>query len=211
MFLQRSISFKVIVQFAWKVQLYALGVSGAAYIAYHFYGLKSIAIPFLPVATIGTAVAFYVGFKNNSAYDRLWEGRRIWGSITNCSRMWAAMVVDVVASREEISMQAEEIKRNLLYRHLAWMNMLRLQLRRNPVFSETEYTSSTQLKIIKRTHGEHKYEHQVYEVFNKFLSEEDQKKQHTKAMWLLIFCNSKTQLSCNVKIGVGWMDMSTAT
>jgi len=71
MFLHRRISFKVILQFAWKVQLAAFSWSSAAFVAYHVFDVKAIAIPFLPVATIVTAVAFYVGFKNNSAYDRL--------------------------------------------------------------------------------------------------------------------------------------------
>jgi putative membrane protein len=33
-------------------------------------GYTEVAIPFLPLATIGTAVAFHIGFKNNQAYDR---------------------------------------------------------------------------------------------------------------------------------------------
>lgn len=82
MFLNRTIPLKVIFQFAWKVQLATFLLSAVVYLAYHFFDVKSLAIPFLPVATIGTAVAFYVGFKNNSAYDRLWEARRIWGGIT---------------------------------------------------------------------------------------------------------------------------------
>tara|TARA_B100001245_G_C22766293_1_gene370571 strand:- start:213 stop:443 length:231 start_codon:yes stop_codon:yes gene_type:complete len=45
-------------------------------------------IPWLPISLIGTAVAFYVGFKNNSSYDRMWEARKIWGAIINSSRSW---------------------------------------------------------------------------------------------------------------------------
>jgi len=33
-------------------------------------------IPWLPLSVISTAVAFYIGFKNNQAYDRLWEARK---------------------------------------------------------------------------------------------------------------------------------------
>ena len=54
-----------------------------------FHDTFWISIPWLPISVIGTAVAFYVGFKNNSAYDRLWEARKIWGGIVNTSRMWA--------------------------------------------------------------------------------------------------------------------------
>lgn len=45
-----------------------------------------IQFPFTPVALIGTAVAFIIGFQSNSAYGRIWEARQIWGSIVNTSR-----------------------------------------------------------------------------------------------------------------------------
>jgi putative membrane protein len=73
MFLHRKINFRVILQFAWKVQLYTFLISLFVWVAYQLLNTKAVAIPFLPVATIGTSVAFYVGFKNNSAYDRLWK------------------------------------------------------------------------------------------------------------------------------------------
>lgn len=53
-------------------------------------------MPFVSVAMIGTAVAFYVGFKNNSSYERLWEARRIWGAIVNVSQAFAAGVLGIV-------------------------------------------------------------------------------------------------------------------
>lgn len=205
MFLNRRISFKVIFEFAWRVQLVAFLLSAAAYVAYHVFELKAIAIPFLPVATIGTAVAFYVGFKNNSAYDRLWEARRIWGSITNASRMWAAMVADLIASRQEASIEVDDLKKTLLYKHLAWMNMLRLQLRRTSVFSEAEYVSSTQLKIIRKIHGEHKYDHHVEEVFLKFLSpgEQEEAKHKTNVAAHLLHQQNTALIQCKNR---GWLD-----
>jgi len=71
MFIHRSINLSVILRFAWKMQLASFLLSLVVYLLYELFGFTNIAIPFLPVATIGTAVAFYVGFKNNSAYDRL--------------------------------------------------------------------------------------------------------------------------------------------
>ena len=72
-------------------------------ILYKYTGLREFSIPWLPLSIIGTAVAFYVGFKNNQAYDRLWEARMIWGGIVNSSRMWGsnikAFVVDPVPQR----------------------------------------------------------------------------------------------------------------
>lgn len=53
--------------------------AGAVFALYALGDLAFLRVPFLPIATIGTAVAFYVGFKNNAAYERFWEGRKIWG------------------------------------------------------------------------------------------------------------------------------------
>ena len=54
--------------------------------AFYFLNLSWFRIPWTPLALIGTAVAFVIGFQNNSAYGRIWEARKIWGGIVNTSR-----------------------------------------------------------------------------------------------------------------------------
>ena len=54
-------------------------------------------IPSLPIALLGTAVAFNIGFKNSNAYDRGWEARKIWGGIVNYSRTYTVMVSDYIS------------------------------------------------------------------------------------------------------------------
>lgn len=90
-------------------------------------------IPWVPLTLLGIALAFYVGFKNNSAYDRTWEARKIWGGIVNSSRSWGAMVTGFVTNEfadEKVS--EEELKaihKRLMYRHIAWLYRLKRQLR----------------------------------------------------------------------------------
>jgi len=95
----------------------------------HLHWLK---IPLLPLTVIGTAVAFYVGFKNNQAYDRLWEARKIWGAIVNSSRAWGASVKAFVSNQFAEGNYSEEdlyaIKKRLIYRHVGWLYSLRSQL-----------------------------------------------------------------------------------
>lgn len=55
-------------------------------IVYNLLYSKWLHLHLLPIALIGTAVAFIVGFKNNASYGRLWEARQIWGGIVNASR-----------------------------------------------------------------------------------------------------------------------------
>ena len=55
-----------------------------------------IQFPFTPVALIGTAVAFIIGFQSNSAYGRIWEARQIWVAIVNTSRTFGMMAQDFI-------------------------------------------------------------------------------------------------------------------
>lgn len=100
---------------------------------YRYVGLHWLAFPSFPIVIIGTAVAFYLGFKNNSSYDRTWEARKIWGGIVNSSRSWGMMVMDYITNlHADEKLSDEELKKihtRLIYRHIAWLIALRKQLR----------------------------------------------------------------------------------
>lgn len=100
---------------------------------YYFFELQWIKIPWTPLALIGTAVAFVIGFQNNSAYGRIWEARKIWGGIVNTSRTFGMLVQDMVTNEHALEKQPsallqQEIK-TLTYRHIAWMTALRHAMR----------------------------------------------------------------------------------
>lgn len=104
----------------------------AATAALYYFDLISFHIPWLPISVIGTAVAFYVGFKNSQSYDRMWEARKIWGGIVNDSRTWGMMVGSFISNffAEQAASEAElsKIKRRLIYRHVGWLYAHRSQL-----------------------------------------------------------------------------------
>lgn len=92
---------------------------------YECLGWTWLAIPWVPIAMIGTAAAFIIGFKNTQTYNRLWEARQIWGGIVNTSRSWGIMVKDFIGNPHE----HHAIHQELIYRHIAWLTALRYQLR----------------------------------------------------------------------------------
>lgn len=100
---------------------------------YYFFDLEWLKIPWTPLALIGTAVAFVIGFQNNSAYGRIWEARKIWGGIVNTSRTFGMFVQDMVGNGQvaEKSSQVElnEEVKILTHRHIAWMTALRHAMR----------------------------------------------------------------------------------
>ena len=133
MILTRRFPLKLVLLFAARLAAFSVPYAALVYVLYAYAGLEFLRMPFLPIATVGTAVAFYVGFKNNSAYERFWEGRKIWGGIVNASRTWATAVLSYVDQGDDGD-QARSVRRRLVYRQLAWINALRLQLRRTSRF-----------------------------------------------------------------------------
>lgn len=104
-----------------------------AVILIEYLGLTWIKLPWAPIAVIGSAVAFVIGFQNNSAYGRIWEARMIWGGIVNTSRTFGMFVQDMLTNQHALKKLSEaelqhEIK-TLTYRHIAWLTALRHAMR----------------------------------------------------------------------------------
>ncbi|MFT6000523.1 MAG: putative membrane protein [Neolewinella sp.] len=100
---------------------------------FYFLDLAWLKIPWTPLALIGTAVAFVIGFQNNSAYGRIWEARMIWGGIVNSSRTFGMYLQAMLTNEYADAPQSEEELRSevktLTYRHIAWMTALRHAMR----------------------------------------------------------------------------------
>jgi len=149
MYVRSDIESKIIIWFCWKHVVFFALYSGLVYFAYHQLNWKFIAIPFLPVGTIGTAVAFYVGFKNNSSYERLWEGRKIWGAITNLSRSLGALLLcDTQAGTGKLNSVGQVMVR----RQIAWCNALRLQLRATTA-DRNSHRVPPEVELVKALYG----------------------------------------------------------
>lgn len=136
MYVRRNIRWQLIATFSWwRILFYTAYGWGWVWIFHRLdHEGYDISMPFLPMSVIGIAVAFYIGFKNSQAYDRFWEGRKIWGGIVNYSRTWANQVMSFVSNKHTDNPLSQEelyaIHKEFIYRHIAWMNALRLALRR---------------------------------------------------------------------------------
>lgn len=158
-------------------------------ILYHFLNWKWLHLPWLPIALIGTAVAFIIGFKNNASYGRLWEARMIWGGIVNSSRSWTMQVKDFITNEFSENKHTEEalyaIKKELVYRHIAWVTALRHQMRQ-PKPWEVFMTLKTNQEYSN-----------LYEIPEKMISMEDDLKKHLspeELSYVMTKSNQATQL-----------------
>lgn len=92
-------------------------------------------VPVAITAVLGTALSILLGFSNSQAYDRWWEARKIWGNIVNDSRSFSKQIITFIQFEDDHHHAAtKEIRKKNIYRHLAFINILRLQLReeKNP-------------------------------------------------------------------------------
>lgn len=132
MFVRKNFTLKGILIFSGGHLVWLTVWATVVAVFFQYNEVKWFRIPWLPLSIIATAVAFYVGFKNNNAYDRLWEARKIWGAIVNSSRMWGTSVKAFVSNQfREVDISKEELRQiheSLLYRHIAWLYSLRSQL-----------------------------------------------------------------------------------
>lgn len=120
--------------FNWSKRPFLIGIIYSSIICgLSFWLTDQISVPWQPISIIGIAVAFYLGFKNNSSYDRTWEARKIWGSIVNNSRSFGAATLSFVQGEK-----ADAIQKELIYRHIAWLTALKHQLRLSRPWEHTE-------------------------------------------------------------------------
>jgi len=87
--------------------------------------------PSLPLTLFGSALALFLGFRDNSAYQRWWEGRVLWGAMINASRSLSRAARNFMPGDE-----ARDLKRSIVLRQIAYVNALRCQLRRQSVDGE---------------------------------------------------------------------------
>lgn len=88
-----------------------------------------------PFTIIGLALSIFLGFRNAAAYDRFWEGRRLWGELLIASRILARQLTTLVApaaSDGDAQRSAHEVsalRRRAVYKTIAFAHALRHHLR----------------------------------------------------------------------------------
>jgi putative membrane protein len=117
--------------FAWGALLRSGGnqavasasIAVTATVAFLEFGHEALHISTAFTAVLGTVMAIVLGFKNNSAYQRWWEARTLWGHVVNESRTFARLVDAMVP---------EAARQDLLQRQVAFAYGLKRHLTSGP-------------------------------------------------------------------------------
>lgn len=163
MILKRNFNPLKVVQYVKTELLFSLFISAAAYWLYR-QKLVEVSLPFPIAAILGSALAIFIAFRNNSAYSRWWEARTLWGGIINSSRVLGRLVITFTDSHAHQpnyeSSRSEAFKREMVYTTIAWAHALRLQLRRENNWHELRrLLSAAEFEALQQTQNKPNYLH----------------------------------------------------
>lgn len=105
------------------IRLFVWSVAVTAFYLWHQSFSRDID---LPLALFGTALALFLGFRDNAAYARWWEARTLWGQLVIASRNVCRQFVTLLDRENE---QEALLMRELVRRQIAYVHALRCSLR----------------------------------------------------------------------------------
>lgn len=90
-----------------------------------------ITVTTIPFTLIGLPLAIFLGFRNNTAYDRYWEGRKLWGDLNIRVRVMARQCISLIRMDQPLDPKNREgdVRVRVVHRTLAHAHALRAQLR----------------------------------------------------------------------------------
>jgi putative membrane protein len=110
---------------------------------HHRYGLFAVNLTTIPFTLIAVALGIFLGFRNNTSYDRFWEGRKLWGRLVNTSRSLTRRILTLIQSEESR-------QRELVYRVIAYVHALRMHLRDEVELTElASFVEASELEALK--------------------------------------------------------------
>ncbi len=128
-------------KFSWDLILGLAGIVLLTVIADHAVEIEEPTILLPSITVFGTVMSLFLAFKTNESYNRWWEARILWGSLVNYSRSFGRQIANLltpettgISSPQEL----DALTRTLIYRHLGYINALRINLRNQSNWEELD-------------------------------------------------------------------------
>ncbi len=153
MIVEPRISFIRLFRIIWMELILILIVSSVTVWTLIYFQLDEYAINATIPVVFGTAIAIFLGFRTNSAYERWWEARKIWGLIVGDSRNLVRLCVDCFDSLANTqSEKAAALTREICYRQIAWVRLLDRYLKGLPLTGFEHLLNEVDLAAVQRAH-----------------------------------------------------------
>lgn len=132
---------KIAAPFIFITTVYAILVLGLEeYFGDHIYKISG------QIGSVfGLAVAFFLGFRMNSAYDRWWEARKIFGELTNNTRSFVAKMYAYYGNTENFKETEQGVLKDkaqkLIELSILYIRQLKNEMHNTPkpTFNEQAY------------------------------------------------------------------------
>ncbi|RZK75849.1 MAG: hypothetical protein EOO85_12885 [Pedobacter sp.] len=141
MLLVQNIRLTRILRNTWQVDLIMIASCTGAYLVREYLIAHHFEIPVIIPSLLGTAIAFFIGFNNNQAYDRWWEGRKIWGALVNDSRSFSRSLLTYTSDADTTAVR-------MIHRHIAFLYVLKASLRNATDENVSKYLSEEDVEEI---------------------------------------------------------------
>jgi putative membrane protein len=132
----------------WTGVLAVTSYAALVFYLFQYHNWHFLVFPISIISILGTALSLLLGFRTNSAYDRWWEGRQIWGAIVNDSRTLVRQCMSFVKSDTP---GKDDLMTNLAHLQIAWCYALNNTLRKVPVMLQADlHLTTEELEYVKR-------------------------------------------------------------
>lgn len=149
-----------------KTELAFAVIITVAVFALHKQNITAVTLPFSISAILGSALAIFIAFRNNSSYSRWWEARTLWGGIINSSRVLARLIITFTDSHSHQQNydkeRSEQFKKEMIYKVIAWAHALRLHLRKQDNWHELKpFLSVQEFEQLEKSQNKPNYLHLI--------------------------------------------------
>ena len=132
-------------QLFWSLVSIGIYTAVIVYFEVHFFHL-STKNPTVMHSILGFVLSMLLVFRTNSAYDRWWEGRKIWGSVVNNSRN-LSLKIAVMLAHEKDKQELKHLITNYVY---SFKNHLRGK------YIQEEFTPTDNINLSQFADADHK-------------------------------------------------------
>ena len=138
------------IQRIWPRLLIVVIVATLVTYGHEHYGYFEPGLTTTPFALIGLALGIFLGFRNNTSYDRFWEGRKLWGSLVNNSRSVTRQIQTLITTVNTQNDPLDSVHKELIGKVIAYVHSLRHHLRNQPCPGDgKEFLSDTEIQSLE--------------------------------------------------------------
>ncbi|MHC2066467.1 bestrophin family protein [Bremerella sp. T1] len=119
---------RIAIVFVWSILI--------TFVAYVFPD-HAYSLTMAPFTVVGLALAIFLGFRNTAAYDRYWEGRKLWGRMVNVCRSFTMQINTLIDDpNASDSPDVKERRQVMAIEMIAYIHALRHRLRESDAGEE---------------------------------------------------------------------------